>query len=121
MFAQQAGGSRILSPTWNLMADLAQIFQYEFMQNAFLAGTIVAILAGVVGYFVVLRSLAFATEALSHGGFAGATGAVVLGQDPFLGLLAFSSASGVVIGVMGDRLRTRDVAIGATLAFSLAL
>jgi zinc/manganese transport system permease protein len=52
-----------------------QIFQYEFMQNAFIAGTIVAILAGVVGYFVVLRRLGFATEALSHCGFAGATGA----------------------------------------------
>jgi zinc/manganese transport system permease protein len=95
--------------------------QYGFMQNAFVAGTMVAIMAGVVGYFVVLRRMAFATEALSHGGFAGATGAVVLGLDPFVGLLAFTSASRVVIGVMGDRLRNRDVAIGATLAFSLAL
>lgn len=103
------------------MADLAQIFQYEFMQNAFLAGTIVAILAGVVGYFVVLRRLAFATEALSHGGFAGATGAVVLGQDVFLGLLAFTSITGAFMGFLGDRLRGRDVAIGGTLALSLAL
>jgi zinc/manganese transport system permease protein len=121
MFAQQAGGNRILSPTWNLVADLQQIFQYEFMQNAFLAGTIVAILAGVVGYFVVLRRLAFATEALSHGGFAGATGAVVLGQDVFLGLLAFTSVTGAFMGFLGDRLRGRDVAIGGTLALSLAL
>ncbi|MBV9898686.1 MAG: metal ABC transporter permease, partial [Chloroflexi bacterium] len=59
------------------------------MQNAFIAGTIVAIMGGVIGYFVVVRRLAFATEALSHGGFAGATGAVVIGQDPFLGLLVF--------------------------------
>ena len=91
------------------------------MQNAFLAGTIVAILAGVVGYFVVLRRLAFATEALSHGGFAGATGAVVLGQDVFLGLLAFTSMTGAFMGFLGDRLRGRDVAIGGTLALSLAL
>jgi zinc/manganese transport system permease protein len=91
------------------------------MQNAFVAGTLVAIMAGIVGYFVVLRRLAFATEALSHGGFAGATGAVLVGQDVFLGLLAFTSAAGVLMGILGDKLRGRDVAIGATLAFSLAL
>ena len=61
------------------------------MQNAFLAGTAVAIMAGVIGYFVVLRRLAFATEALSHGGFAGATGAVLIGQDVFLGMLVFTT------------------------------
>ncbi|MBV9171496.1 MAG: metal ABC transporter permease [Chloroflexi bacterium] len=97
------------------------MLSYGFMQNAFVAGTIVAIMAGVVGYFVVLRRLAFATEALSHSGFAGATGAVLIGQDLFLGLLAFTSAAGVLMGVLGDKLRGRDVAIGATLAFSLAL
>jgi zinc/manganese transport system permease protein len=91
------------------------------MQNAFLAWTIVAVLAGVVGYFVVLRRLSFAAEALSHGGFAGATGAAVIGQDVFLGLVAFTSVSGACMGWMGDRLRGRDVAIGGTLAFSLAL
>jgi zinc/manganese transport system permease protein len=118
---QQTGASQIVSPGWNLVADLQQVFQYEFMQNAFIAGTIVAVLAGVVGYFVVLRRLSFASEALAHGGFAGATGAVVLGQDVFLGLLAFTSVSGAFMGFLGDRLRGRDVAIGGTLAFSLAL
>src|SRR5215217_2725715 len=100
---------------------LSQIFQYEFMQNAFVAGTIVALLAGAIGYFVVLRRLSFASEALAHGGFAGATGAVVLGQDLFLGLVTFTSVSGALMGLLGDRLRGRDVAIGGTLALSLAL
>jgi zinc/manganese transport system permease protein len=113
--------SKIAGPGWDLVADFHQIFQYEFMKNAFIAGTIVAILAGVVGYFVVLRRLGFACEALSHGGFAGATGAVVLGQDVFLGLLVFTSVTGGFMGLLGDRLRGRDVAIGGTLAFSLAL
>jgi zinc/manganese transport system permease protein len=121
MLFQQTGGSRMVTPTWDLVADFQQVFRYEFMQNAFIAGTIVAILAGVVGYFVVLRRLSFATEALAHGGFAGATGAVVLGQDVFLGLLAFTSVTGAFMGFLGDRLRGRDVAIGGTLAFSLAL
>src|SRR5207237_3862749 len=79
------------------------------------------VLGGGVGYFVVLRRLAFASEALSHGGFAGATGAVLIHQDVFLGLLAFTSFAGVLMGLLGDKLRGRDVAIGATLAFSLAL
>src|SRR5215831_6960901 len=91
------------------------------MQNAFLAGTVVAIMAAVIGYFVVLRRLAFATEALAHGGFAGATGAVLIQQDVFVGMLAFTTAAGIVMGLLGDKLRGRDVAIGATLAFSLAL
>ena len=108
-------------PSWNLIQDVRDIFAYGFMQNAFLAGTIVAIMGAVVGYFVVVRRLAFATEALSHGGFAGATGAVVIHQDPFLGLLVFVSLAGVLMGILGDKLRGRDVAIGATLAFSLAL
>ena len=113
--------SRIILPSWDLVADFHQIFQYEFMQNAFIAGTIVGLLAGVVGYFVVLRRVAFASEALAHGGFAGATGAVVLGQDVFFGLLAFTSVSGALMGLLGDKLRGRDVAIGGTLAVSLAL
>src|SRR5207237_6879732 len=108
-------------PTWDLLQDLRDIFAYGFMQNAFLAGTIVAVMGAVVGYFVVVRRLAFATEALSHGGFAGATGAVVISQDPFLGLLVFVSFAGILMGFLGDKLRGRDVAIGATLAFSLAL
>jgi zinc/manganese transport system permease protein len=117
----QAPTGKIAGPTWDLVADFQQIFVYQFMQHAFIAGTVVAVLAGVVGYFVVLRRLAFASEALAHGGFAGATGAVVLGQDVFLGLLAFTGVSGALMGLLGDRLRGRDVAIGGTLAFSLAL
>lgn len=113
--------AELAGPTWNLVQDVRDILAYGFMQNAFLAGTIVAIVGGVVGYFVVVRRLAFATEALSHGGFAGATGAVLISQDPFLGLLVFVTLAGVLMGILGDRLRGRDVAIGATLAFSLAL
>src|SRR5919201_2838155 len=96
-------------PSWNIAADVQEIFSYGFMQNAFLAGTIVAIVGGVVGYFVVVRRLAFALEALSHGGFAGATGAVVVSQDPFLGLLVFVSLAGALMGFLGDKLRGRDV------------
>jgi zinc/manganese transport system permease protein len=91
------------------------------MQHAFEAGTIVALSAGVIGYFVVLRGLSFAAHALSHIGFAGATGAVLLGAAPILGLLAFTMSAGAVMGALGQRLRGRDVTIGLVMAWSLGL
>src|ERR1700704_5104483 len=91
------------------------------MVHAFEAGTIVAIVAGAIGYFVVLRGSASAAHALSHIGFAGATGAVVLGISPIFGLLAFTLVSGATIGALGNRLRGRDVTIGIVLAWTLGL
>jgi zinc/manganese transport system permease protein len=107
--------------SWNLFDDLAALFHYEFMVHAFEAGTVVAVVAGAIGYFVVLRSSAFAAHALSHIGFAGATGAVVLAVNPIFGLLAFTLGSGVAIGALGNRLRGRDVTIGIVLAWTLGL
>jgi len=109
------------APSWNPIDDLSMLFQYDFMVHAFEAGTIVAIVAGAIGYFVVLRSSAFAAHALSHIGFAGATGAVVLGVSPVLGLLAFTLGAGTAIGALGSRLRGRDVTIGIVLAWTLGL
>ena len=114
-------GNTSPSLSWNLFDDLGSLFHYEFMVHAFQAGTIVAIVAGAIGYFVVLRASAFAAHALSHIGFAGATGAVVLGLSPVLGLLAFTVTSGVTIGALGSRLRGRDVTIGIVLAWTLGL
>jgi zinc/manganese transport system permease protein len=107
--------------TWNVFDDIAALFHYEFMVHAFEAGTIVAVVAGAIGYFVVLRGSSFAAHALSHIGFAGATGAVVLAINPIFGLLAFTLSSGVAIGALGNRLRGRDVTIGIVLAWTLGL
>ncbi|MBV8162624.1 MAG: metal ABC transporter permease [Acidimicrobiia bacterium] len=109
------------TPSWNLVTDLDQLFSYPFMRHAFVAGTIVAILAGVVGYFVVLRQSAFAAHSLSEIGFAGASGGVAFGFSALLGLLGMSLAGATVIGVLGKRLRGRDAAIGTVLVFSLGL
>lgn len=105
----------------NLISDLQEMWQYAFMQHAFEAGTIVAIVAGIVGYFVVLRRSSFAAHALSHVGFAGAAGAVLFGVDPVLGLLLFTSAGGITMAVLGRRATQRDVQIGTVLAFMLGL
>jgi zinc/manganese transport system permease protein len=105
----------------NLLFDLEQMFQYQFMQHAFEAGTLVAIIAGIVGYFVVLRRSSFAAHSLSHIGFAGAAGAVLFGISPVFGLLLFTSVGGVGMTVLGPRASHRDVQIGTVLAFMLGL
>lgn len=105
----------------NPLTDVVQMLSYDFMRNAFLASGVVSLVAGVVGYFVVLRRTAFAAHALSHIGFAGAAGAAVLGLFPIYGLLAFCLSAGAVIGALGQRLRERDLVIGIVLAFSLGL
>jgi zinc/manganese transport system permease protein len=100
---------------------LMDFLQYDFMQNAFMAGTIVAVVAAVVGYFVVLRHVTFAGHALSHIGFSGAAGAVLLGISPIWGLLAFTLLAALAMGLLGERIEGRDVAIGIVLAFALGL
>src|SRR5438309_10034300 len=106
---------------WDLLRVLQELLRYAFMQHAFEAGTVVALSAGVIGYFVVLRGLSFAAHALSHIGFAGATGAVLVTVARIVGLLVFTMSAGAVMGALGQRLRGRDVTIGLVMAWSLGL
>lgn len=105
----------------DLLLALQGIFQYQFMQHAFEAGTVVAIVAGIIGYFVVLRRSSFAAHAMAEIGFAGAAGAVLLGISPVFGLLGFSTISGVGIAALGNDAEHRDIEIGTILAFALGL
>jgi len=95
------------------------MFEYDFMVNAFAASGIVAVLAGIVGYFLVMRGQTFAGHALSHVGFTGATGAVLIGVSPLWGMVGFTLAAGLSMGALGERLAGRDVAIGVVLSLSL--
>ncbi len=109
--------------SWNLVADVEQMLRYDFMRNALLAGTAVALAAGLVGYFVVLRHLVFAGETLSHVAFTGAIGAALLGRDPFVGLFGATLLGAVGLSTLGERAqpRGRDVATGIALAWVLGL
>ena len=100
---------------------IVTMLEYEFMRTALAAGSLVAVVAGAVGFFLVLRHLTFAGHALSHVGFAGATGAVLVGLNPLWGLLAFTLAAAVAMGFLGERLRGRDVAVGIILSLALGL
>jgi len=110
-----------MSISLNLIADLQQIWQYQFMQHAIEAGTLTALFAGVTGYFVVLRRSAFTAHAFSEIGFAGAAWAVLSGISPLVGLLLGSNLGGLAIALLGRRAANRDTQIGIVLAFSLGL
>ena len=95
------------------------MFEYDFMRNAFAAAGVAAVVSGLVGYFLVLRGQTFAGHALSHIGFAGATGAVLIGVASVWGLVGFTVAAGIGMGMLGERISGRDVAIGVVLALAL--
>ncbi len=95
------------------------MLSYDFMVRAFLASGIVAVVAGTVGYFLVLRAQTFAGHALSHIAFAGATGAALIGVAPIYGVLALTIGAGAAMGLLGERLSGRDVTIGIILSLSL--
>lgn len=112
----------VLPPfTANLLQDLMGMLQYDFMRQALLSGTILSVVAGFVGYFVVLRHQAFAGEALSDVAFTGALAGAFLGISPLLGLLVTTIAAALAMGGFGERLRGRDVAVGTVLAWVLGL
>ena len=97
------------------------MLEYDFMRTAFAAAGIVGVVSGAVGYVLVLRGQTFAGHALSHVGFTGATAAVMLGAPPLWGLVLATVTGGVGMGLLGERLAQRDVAIGIVLAMALGL
>ena len=86
--------------TWNLVTDIRQVFEFPFMVNAFRAGTIVAVLCALVGWFMVLRRQSFAGHTLAVVGFPGAAGAVLLGVSATYGYFVFGIAAALVIGLV---------------------
>jgi zinc/manganese transport system permease protein len=92
----------------------------SFMMNAWTPATIVAVVAGVVGYFVVLRGSAFPAHAIPKGAFAGAAAASLLGISTLIGLAVFSLLGALGIGTLGRRGR-HDVATALALVMMLAL
>lgn len=103
------------------VTGIGHMLSHPFVQHALLAGTAVSLLAGVVGYFVVLRGQVFAGDALSHVAYTGALAALAAGVDARLGLFAATIAIGLAIGLLGGRGTADDVLIGTTFAWILGL
>jgi zinc/manganese transport system permease protein len=94
---------------------------HPFFQHALLAGTAIAAAAGLTGYFLVLRAQVFTGDALSHVAFTGALAALALGYDLRLGLFAATIVVALLLGVLGNRGRPDDVAIGSVFSWILGL
>jgi zinc/manganese transport system permease protein len=111
--------------TWNLAADLADMWSYPFMLNAFRAGTIVAVLAAAAGWFMVLRRQTFAGHTLAIVGFPGAAAAVWLGLSASVGYYGFALAAAVAIAAVPTAARSgyseESAAVGTVQSFALAL
>lgn len=115
--------------SWNVADDLRELLSYHFMLNALRAGTIVAVVAGAIGYFMVLRRQAFAGHTLAVIGFPGAAGATWLGVNAGFGYFGFCIAGALVIAALpsGGRAtaglggsRDESAVIGTVQGFALA-
>jgi zinc/manganese transport system permease protein len=112
--------------TWNPVHDLSVLWRYPFMRHAFVAGTAVAVMCGVVGWFVVLRREAYAAHSLAMVAFPGATGAAFLGLAPVAGYFAASGAGAVALWWFGragggESVPRHSAAIGSVQAVALGL
>src|SRR5205814_8150042 len=102
-------------------AGLGDLFAHPFIRHAFLAGTGIALAAGLVGYFLVLRSQVFTTDALGHVAYTGALAALAFGASPRAGLYAATVLVAVGLAGLGRRARADDVVIGSVFAWVLGL
>ncbi len=111
--------------TWNLAHDVSEVLEYHFMVNALLAGSVVAVMAGLLGWLMVLRRETFAGHTLSMMAFPGAAGAALIGVAAAWGYFVFCVAGGLVIGrFSGGRGRSwseQSAVIGSVQALALGL
>lgn len=113
--------------SWNLVYDVRELLSFHFMLNAMRAGTIVAVVSGVIGYFMVLRRQTFAGHTLSVIGFPGAAGAFWLGLNGAFGYYAFCIAGALLVAALPGAGRSggrgggqESAAIGTMQGFALA-
>jgi zinc/manganese transport system permease protein len=97
------------------------MFAHEFVRNAWLAGTFVALACGLIGWFTVMRAQVFAGDALSHVAFVGAIAAATIGIDERIGLFALTLLLAGAMGTLGRRAEADDVSIGTTFAWILGI
>jgi zinc/manganese transport system permease protein len=107
--------------SWNVISDVRQLREFHFMVNALRAGTIVAVVAGAIGYVMVLRRQSFAGHTLALVGFPGAAGATWLGIDTSFGFFGFCIAAALLLG-LGSTARPaqQNAVIGIVQSFALA-
>lgn len=107
--------------TSGVTTGLRDMLSSDFVQHALLAGTAIALLSGLVGYFLVLRAQVFAGDALSHVAYTGSLAALAAGVDLRFGLFTATIAVGLLLGLLGGRVGADDVVIGTVFSWVLGL
>ncbi len=107
--------------TLDPIVGLAHMLDHPFLRSAFLAGTCIALAAGLVGYVVVLRGQVFTGDALSHVAFTGALAALAFGIDLRAGLYGACIVFAVLMAALGRRASADDTVIGSVFAWVLGL
>lgn len=97
------------------------MWAYSFMQNALFAGVIISTVCAIVSVFVIMRRMGFAAHALGHMSLTGASGAALIAMPSIAGQVLLNSVAAIIMGLMGDRVRKNDLAIGVVLTFVLGL
>jgi zinc/manganese transport system permease protein len=97
------------------------MFAHEFIRNALLASTGIALAAGLAGYFLVLRGQVFAADALSHVAFTGGVAALAFGVNELFGLLVATVLAAVLLNSLSVASRAGDTEIGILFALILGL
>lgn len=101
--------------------SLVHMFDQPFLRYAFIAGTAIAAAAGLVGFFVVLRSQVFTGDALSHVAFTGALAALAAGADLLIGLYGACVVVALAMAALGTKGQADDAVIGSVFAWILGL
>lgn len=97
------------------------MFGYEFMRQAFVASTFIAITAGLVGVFVVSRNMSFLSHTLSEIGFAGASFGILVGISPLAGMIIFTLVSSIAVGSLSGEASRREASISAISSLFIGL
>ena len=97
------------------------MWEYSFMQNALIAGLIVATVSGIISVFVILRRSAFAAHALGHMSLTGAAGAGLISISAITGQLVLNITCSIIMGLMGNKIKKNDLSVGIVLTFVLGL
>ncbi len=111
-----------LEELWSTLFDFSDYpALLALLWNSVVAGAVLGVLGGVIGYFVMARDLAFAVHGISELSFAGASAALLLGINVVAGSIAGSLIAAILIGVLGVRARDRNSIIGVLMPFGLGL
>jgi zinc/manganese transport system permease protein len=97
------------------------MFSFPFMQNAFVVGTLIAIVSGALGVFVVARQMAFLTHVLGEIGFAGAAFGLFMSWSPLVGMALFTTAAATMVGQLGAKQRHADAVIATVSSVAIGL